>query len=128
MSAPLPAGGAAAIGFAVSVLERLATTQSRPIGEDVAVLVEDIETMADSLRLALEVLGGTPPASARQEAPAVATVTRGTMEERLAAKEARLAERAASGGRAKLSDEERKARKRAYNERYRASKAKVQAG
>lgn len=120
MSAPHPQAGA--IAFAVAVLKRLAETQSRPIGEDVAVLVEDIETMADSLRLALEVLGAAPASIPPQEAPAVATVTRFTTEERLAAKEARLAERASRGGRPKLPPEEKRARSLARQKRWREAR------
>lgn len=99
---------AASLRFGVDLLERLATTQSRALGPDdaPAVLVEDIETMADALRLAIGVIGGAPPAA---PAPLLLPGPRST-EERLAEKQGRL------------TTEQKREQKRAYQRAWHAKR------
>jgi hypothetical protein len=109
MTAPL-----SPIAFACEVLRKLMDEQARQLTEDgpLSVLVEDIETLHSGLALAGAALGVVP-------AP---IVTRTGVA--LLPPPAEPPKR----GRAKLSAEERRARKKAYQEQWRARQKKPQAG
>ena len=94
------------IAFGVALLRRLVAEQSRAYddGGPQVVMVEDIETMASGLEMAATALGVLPESAG---APA------------LLALPAPAPARKHGGGRPRLTDEERKARKEAENRRYR---------